>query len=180
LVLKGQIALALSVFPKKTTGKFLDSFARKALWQQGLDYLHGTGHGVGSYLNVHEGPCSISFKNAPDDPGLQENMFVSNEPGYYEEGQFGIRLENIIRVVEAQTKYNFFNRGYLKFEDVTFVPIHQAMINPQMLTAAEVEYLNNFHVTCRKLVGEHMLANGTSSTDPGYKWLLKETEPING
>ncbi|OXA57386.1 xaa-Pro aminopeptidase 1 [Folsomia candida] len=179
LVLKGQIALALSVFPQKTTGKFLDSFARQNLWQQGLDYLHGTGHGVGSYLNVHEGPCSISFKHSVDDPGLRENMFLSNEPGYYEEGQFGIRLENIIRVVEAKTKYNFFNRGYLKFEDVTFVPIHQAMIETKMLTTIEIEYLNDFHMKCRKLVGEHMLATGSSTSDPGFKWLQRETEPIN-
>lgn len=114
------------------------------------DYQHGTGHGVGSYLNVHEGPSSISFKHSPDDPGLRENMFLSNgnfqfqqikdllpthffffaylEPGYYEEGQFGIRLENIIRVVPANTKYNFFKRGYLKFEDCTFVPIQQGSI----------------------------------------------------
>ena len=89
------------IFPDKLKGNFLDPFARAALWEVGLDYGHGTGHGVGSYLNVHEGPSGISFRVNPNDPGVQEGMIMSNEPGYYEEGQFGIRLENLVQVVKV-------------------------------------------------------------------------------
>ena len=92
-VLKGHIRLATTVFPSKLKGNCLDSFARSSLWEVGLDYLHGTGHGVGSYLNVHEGPMGISWRPYPDDPGLVPNMILSNEPGYYETGKFGIRDE---------------------------------------------------------------------------------------
>lgn len=137
-VLKGQIQLVNSIFPNKLVGNYLDSFARQALWQVGLDYLHGTGHGVGMYLNVHEGPSGISWRPYPDDPGMQENMFMSNEPGYYHEGEFGIRLENVIRVVKAETSYNFGDRGYLTFEDVTMCPIQQNLIDPNLLSPVEV------------------------------------------
>ena len=90
-MLKGHIRLGSAVFPSKIRGNRLDSLARAALWDVGLDYLHGTGHGVGAYLNVHEGPMGISWRPYPDDPGLAPNMILSNEPGYYETGSFGIR-----------------------------------------------------------------------------------------
>ena len=96
-VLKGHIRLATTVFPSKLKGNCLDSFARSSLWEVGLDYLHGTGHGVGAYLNVHEGPMGISWRPYPDDPGLVPNMVLSNEPGYYETGNFGIRDVNMRR-----------------------------------------------------------------------------------
>ena len=90
-VLKGQIKVAQAVFPSKIKGNYLDTLARISLWEVGLDYGHGTGHGVGAYLNVHEGPMGISWRPYPDDPGLQVGMVLSNEPGYYQDGEFGIR-----------------------------------------------------------------------------------------
>lgn len=103
-VVKGHIALAAVTFPRKTKGYLLDTLARKSLWEAGLDYMHGTGHGIGMYLNVHEGPMGIGQRPYPDDPGLVEGMFLSNEPGYYEDGKFGIRIESIVLVQTAETK----------------------------------------------------------------------------
>lgn len=103
-VVKGHISLAMVNFPRLVKGQFLDSFARRALWQVGLDYSHGTGHGVGMYLNVHEGPCSITNKINIDDPGITEGMIFSNEPGYYETGKFGIRIESLVVVKKVELK----------------------------------------------------------------------------
>uniref|UniRef100_A0A8C5T8B4 Xaa-Pro aminopeptidase 1 n=1 Tax=Malurus cyaneus samueli TaxID=2593467 RepID=A0A8C5T8B4_9PASS len=136
-VLKGHIAVSAAVFPNGTKGHLLDSFARSALWDCGLDYLHGTGHGVGSFLNVHEGPCGISYKTFADEP-LEAGMIVSDEPGYYEDGSFGIRIENVVLVIPAETKYNFKNRGSLTFEPLTLVPIQTKMIDVNLLTEKEV------------------------------------------
>ena len=102
----------------------------------------GTGHGVGSYLNVHEGPMGISWRPYPDDPGLQVGMVLSNEPGYYQDGDFGIRLENLVHIVQADTKHNFRDRGYLTFEDLTMVPIQQKLIDPKLLSPDEINYIN--------------------------------------
>ncbi|CAG7833794.1 unnamed protein product [Allacma fusca] len=177
-VLKGQIALKQAIFPNKVKGNTLDTLARKSLWNVGLDYIHGTGHGIGHYLNVHEGPQGISYRDIPDDPGLQENMFVSNEPGYYEDGKFGIRLENIIRIVRANTKHNFANRGYLTFEDVTFVPIQQKMIVKELLTKDEIDYLNSYHAKTRETVGNYLKTRGDPASKQGLAWLTRETEPL--
>jgi Xaa-Pro aminopeptidase len=106
-VVKGHIALATSIFPQLLKGQMLDTCARKALWDVGLDYLHGTGHGVGMFLNVHEGPMGISYRPQPDDQGLVEGMILSNEPGFYEEDKFGIRIENLVLVKRADTKVYF-------------------------------------------------------------------------
>lgn len=106
-VLKGHVGLASVIFPKKLKGHLLDTLARKALWEVGLDYLHGTGHGIGMYLNVHEGPMGIGYNPHPNDPGLTEGMFLSNEPGFYEDGKFGIRIESIVLVTKADTKVCF-------------------------------------------------------------------------
>ncbi|XP_063474035.1 xaa-Pro aminopeptidase 1 isoform X10 [Symphalangus syndactylus] len=135
-VLKGHIAVSAAVFPTGTKGHLLDSFARSALWDSGLDYLHGTGHGVGSFLNVHEGPCGISYKTFSDEP-LEAGMIVTDEPGYYEDGAFGIRIENVVLVVPVKTKYNFNNRGSLTFEPLTLVPIQTKMIDVDSLTDKE-------------------------------------------
>ncbi|CAN0914258.1 Aminopeptidase P2 [Linum grandiflorum] len=121
-VLQGHIALDQAVFPATTAGFVLDAFARSFLWKIGLDYRHGTGHGVGAALNVHEGPQSISFRYGNTTP-LQKGMIVSNEPGYYEDHAFGIRIENLLHVKEANTPYRFGGIGYLDFEKLTFVPI---------------------------------------------------------
>ena len=103
-VVKGHIALASVIFPQLLKGIMLDTLARKSLWDVGLDYLHGTGHGVGMFLNVHEGPMGISYRPNPDDPGLVEGMILSNEPGFYEEDKFGIRVENLVLIKKANTK----------------------------------------------------------------------------
>lgn len=110
-VMKGHISLAMSNFPRLTKGQFLDSFARRALWEVGLDYNHGTGHGVGMYLNVHEGPMGIAQRMNMDDPGLSENMVLSNEPGYYEPGKFGIRIESLVVTKKVDLKVSLVGKN---------------------------------------------------------------------
>lgn len=123
-VLQGHIALDTAVFPENLPGFALDAFARRSLWASGLDYRHGTGHGVGAALNVHEGPQGISprFGNLT---GLQPSMVVSNEPGYYEDGAFGIRIENLQVIVDAKTANRFGGTTFLGFERLTLVPIQE-------------------------------------------------------
>lgn len=134
LVLKGHLRLAMAIFPKGTTGHQLDALARLDLWQHGLNYEHGTGHGVGSYLSVHEGPQGISPRmNATP---LQPGMIVSNEPGYYKAGEYGIRIENLMVVQESEYA------GYLCFETLTQVPYEDSLIDIELLTEAERRYLN--------------------------------------
>jgi Xaa-Pro aminopeptidase len=175
-VLKGMIGLATAVFPAKTKGHCLDSFARQFLWQVGLDYLHGTGHGVGAFLNVHEGPCGISWRVYPNDPGLQAGMILSDEPGYYEDGNFGIRIETLVKVVEAKTKFTMPSKNtFLTFEPVTVVPIQAKMIEADLLTKEEVEWLNSYHQTCRDRVGPILKEMGRVEA---MQWLIRETQPI--
>ncbi len=136
-VLKGHIALALARFPKGTTGTQLDAFARHALWQKGLDYDHGTGHGVGSYLGVHEGPQRIS--KAPNGQALLPGMIVSNEPGYYKTGAYGIRIENLVLVQPADGSAE---REMLGFETLTLAPIDRNLIDPSLLDEDEIAWLD--------------------------------------
>lgn len=136
LVLKGHIALAKAVFPKGTKGYQLDSLARQFLWQNNMDYAHGTGHGVGMFLNVHEGPQSIS--KAPTNVNLAVGMVVSNEPGYYQDGSFGIRIENLQRVVDK-------GNGYLSFSNLTLAPYSKKLIDVSLLSKEEISWLNNYH-----------------------------------
>ncbi|XP_029167258.1 xaa-Pro aminopeptidase ApepP-like [Nylanderia fulva] len=175
-VFKGQCRLSTMIFPLKTKGNYLDTLARESLWNVGLDYLHGTGHGVGSYLNVHEEPIGITWKPHPDDPGLQPGMFLSNEPGYYEDGKFGIRLENIELVVSAKTPYNHKNRGFLTFETVTLVPIQTSLLDVSMLTDKEIEYLDNYHAKCLKSLKPFL--QGAENIQ-ALKWLEKQCLPIS-
>ena len=140
LVLKGHIALSTAIFPVGTRGSQLDILARKAMWDLGLNYGHGTGHGVGHFLNVHEGPQNIRMDENP--VVLQAGMFMSNEPGLYRTNQYGIRTENLIHVVPAQ-KTDF--GQFLKFETVTLYPIDQVLIDIDLLTDAEIEWLNGYH-----------------------------------
>lgn len=174
-VFKGQCFLGTTVFPSKLKGNRLDSLARKFLWDIGLDYMHGTGHGIGMYLNVHEGPMGISWKVYPDDPGLQEGMFLSNEPGFYEAGKFGCRIEDIVRIVPANVPYNFEDRTYLKFETVSLVPIQTKMLVPEMLTSSEIRHLNEYHSRCREIIGPLLKKMGHSEA---LEWLYRETEPF--
>ncbi|RXG66457.1 Xaa-Pro aminopeptidase 1 [Armadillidium vulgare] len=159
-VLKGVIAVASCVFPTKIKGNYLDTLARKSLWEVGLDFEHGTGHGIGMFLNVHEGPMGISWRPIHDDSGLEEGMFLSDEPGYYESGQFGIRIENIVEIVKAVTPYNHKSRGFLTFNTITMAPIQVKMIAPSMLTAEEIDWLNSYHAKVLESVGSLLLKEG--------------------
>jgi Xaa-Pro aminopeptidase len=148
-VLKGHIALASARFPAGTTGSQLDVLARYALWQVGLDYDHGTGHGVGAYLSVHEGPHRIS--KMPNSVALQPGMIVSNEPGYYKTGAYGIRIENLVAVKEVEIAGA--DRHYLEFETLTLAPIDLACVETSLLTEAEKQWLNDYHRRVRETVG---------------------------
>ncbi len=141
LVLKGHINLAMARFPEGTRGVDLDVLARAALWNAGLDYDHGTGHGVGSYLSVHEGPQNISKRGMTP---LQPGMIVSNEPGYYKTGQYGIRIENLVLVMSA-SKIQGGERKMLGFETLTKVPISKNLIVTELLNADELSWLNAYH-----------------------------------
>lgn len=141
LVLKGHIAIAAARFPAGTRGVDIDAFARRALWDAGLDYGHGTGHGVGSFLSVHEGPQSISRNGMV---ALEPGMIVSNEPGFYREGHYGIRLENLIAVTEA-APIDGGEAPMLGFENLTLAPFDRRLIAPELLTEAERDWLNAYH-----------------------------------
>ena len=151
-VLKGHIALAMVRFPEGTTGSQLDALARYALWQAGLDYDHGTGHGAGACLSVHEGPHRIS--KMPNNVALQPGMIVSNEPGYYKTGAYGIRIENLVAVKAAEIPGA--DRRYLEFETLTLAPIDLACVEPGLLTEAEKTWLNDYHRRVRETVGPHV------------------------
>ena len=142
-VLKGHIALASAVFPAGTSGSQLDILARAPLWQVGLDYDHGTGHGVGSYLGVHEGPHRIS--KMPNRVALEPGMVVSNEPGYYKTNEYGIRIENLVTVVNASTS----TPSPLCFETLTLAPIDLSLVETELLNSAEVSWLNSYHQDVR-------------------------------
>ncbi|XP_030379915.1 xaa-Pro aminopeptidase ApepP isoform X2 [Scaptodrosophila lebanonensis] len=174
-VLKGQLTMGSTIFPAKVKGQVLDTIARKALWDIGLDYGHGTGHGVGHFLNVHEGPMGVGIRVMPDDPGLQENMFISNEPGFYQDGEFGIRIEDIVQIVPAQSKYNFANRGALTFKTITMCPKQTKMIVRDLLTALEIDLLNGYHQLVWNTLSPILAQEGDSFT---LSWLKKETQPI--
>lgn len=174
-VLKGHINLSSVVFPNGVKGHSLDTLARTALWEAGLDYMHGTGHGVGSFLNVHEGPCGISSRVSLTDVALEEGMVLSDEPGYYEDGKFGVRIENLVVVKKAKTKNNFRDKGFLTFEPLTLVPIQTKMICPSLLSEREIEWLNTYHSTIRDVIGAELKRQGKQTA---LDWMLKETEPL--
>jgi Xaa-Pro aminopeptidase len=165
-VLKGHIALALARFPKGTTGTQLDGFARRALWQRGLDYDHGTGHGVGSYLGVHEGPQRIS-KAASTQP-LLPGMIVSNEPGYYKTGAYGIRIENLVLVQPADGSAE---REMLGFETLTLAPIDRNLIDSSLLEEEEIAWLDRYHARVRETLTPLVDADTA-------RWLVEATQPI--
>ncbi|MFO1037218.1 MAG: aminopeptidase P family protein [Geminicoccaceae bacterium] len=146
LVLKGMIAIATAVFPEGTTGAQLDSFARAALWREGLDFDHGTGHGVGAYLCVHEGPARIS--KAGTGTALKPGMILSDEPGYYKLGAYGIRIENLV-AVEARGKPEGADKNLLGFRTLTLAPIDRRLIVPDLLTPDERTWLDGYHAHVR-------------------------------
>ena len=168
LVLKGNIALGSLKFPEGTTGA---SVARQYLWQYGLDYGHGTGHGVGTYLNVHEGPIGIGPRPNAATTTLKPGHLLSNEPGYYEEGEYGIRIENVMFVKESGTSYN--GKNFLEFETVTKVPFCKKLIDVSMLTKNEKTWINAYH---QQVWNE--LSGSFAKNSVEYNWLKKETKAI--
>jgi len=167
-VLKGHIALALCRFPRGTTGSQLDALARAALWQAGLDYDHGTGHGVGSYLGVHEGPQRIS--KLPNSQALLPGMIVSNEPGYYKTGAYGIRIENLVAVIKLA---GLGDGEVYGFETLTLAPIDRNAIDASLLERHETEWLDAYHAQVRDSM--------TPLVDPDTAaWLAAATRPLGG
>ena len=156
-VLKGHIALATAVFPEGTRGAQLDTLARASLWQAGLDYAHGTGHGVGSFLAVHEGPQRIAKfagGQAGSDEPLQAGMFLSNEPGYYKQGEYGIRIENLVLVEERDIAGA--EGRYFGFETLTFAPIDKTLVDTSLLNAHELRWWNDYHAKVLQIVGPQL------------------------
>ncbi|QUL37078.1 aminopeptidase P family protein [Erythrobacter sp. JK5] len=171
-VLKGHIQIDRAVFPQGTTGGQLDVLARQYLWEAGVDYAHGTGHGVGSFLGVHEGPQRIgkpSGGQAGTDQELHAGMILSNEPGYYKAGAFGIRIENL--VLTEERAIDGAEGRYLGFETLTFVPLDRKLIERSLLSAAEIAWVDTYHARVRNL-----LAPRLSGED--LAWLERETEPL--
>ncbi|ALK08223.1 aminopeptidase P family protein [Blastochloris viridis] len=167
LVLKGHIAIATAVFPAGTTGAQLDPFARRALWAAGLDFDHGTGHGVGSYLSVHEGPARISRLGHT---ALEPGMILSNEPGYYRAGAYGIRIENLELVREVPTPAGG-ERPLLGFEALTLAPIDRQLVEPALLTPEEIAWLDAYHGRVAAEIGPLVDAQTAA-------WLAAATRPI--
>ncbi|HKR93000.1 aminopeptidase P family protein [Novosphingobium sp.] len=171
-VLKGHIALAMAVFPKGTAGSQLDVLARQALWQAGLDYAHGTGHGVGSFLSVHEGPQRIAKSAGAQggtDQELMPGMFLSNEPGYYKTGEYGIRIENLV-LVEPRTIEGA-EGEYYGFETLTHVPIERKLVDRAILNDVEIGWWNAYHAHVLDVIGPQL--------DGGAKaWLKAQCAPL--
>jgi len=161
-VLQGMIAISRLKFPKGTAGRDIDSFARAPLWAAGQDFAHGTGHGVGHFLTVHEGPQSISPKSTMP---FEAGMIVSNEPGYYQEGAFGIRTENLLFVTPVK------DSDFLEFQTLNFVPIDTRMVVKKMLSPEERGWLNDYHQICRDKISHRL-------TPKTILWLKKVTAPL--
>ena len=171
-VLKGHIALALAVFPRGTTGGQLDALARHALWQAGVDYAHGTGHGVGSFLSVHEGPQRIakpSGGQAGTNQELLPGMILSNEPGYYKAGEYGIRIENLVLVEPREIAGQ--EGEYFGFENLTWAPIDKTLVDTSLLTAQEIAWWNDYHAQV-----EAILAPQLQGAD--LEWLKAACAPL--
>ena len=166
-VLKGHIAIATAVFPENTSGAQLDPFARTALWQAGLDFDHGTGHGVGSYLSVHEGPARISKLGTVV---LRRGMILSNEPGYYKTAAYGIRIENLVLVIAAPEPIGA-EKPLNTFETLTLAPIDRRLVDAQMLTPKERAWLDSYHKRVNEVLSP--LVDG-----PTRKWLQQVTKPL--
>jgi Xaa-Pro aminopeptidase len=167
IVLKAHIAIATARFPKGTRGQDLDPFARRPLWDAGLDFDHGTGHGVGSYLSVHEGPQRLSRLGTVE---LEPGMILSNEPGYYREGEYGIRLENLVLVTPLED-IDGGERKMMGFETLTLVPFDRRLIDPKQLTRSELAWLNAYHARVRHEIEPLLLSDDRP-------WLRHATAPI--
>ena len=188
-VLKGNIGVDTMTFPENTPGFVLDVFARKSLWEAGKDYGHGTGHGVGAALNVHEGPHSISPRWNNKEV-LKYGMVVSNEPGFYEDGNFGIRIENLIAITYVKPEDNeaaekdasdeesdapkSTDKKFLRFDRLTMIPIQKNLIDVDLMTDAELDWLDTYHEEVLAKVGP-LLEDGS----PAMEWLEKSCAKID-
>ncbi len=171
LVLKGMINLSTAVFPRGTLSPMLDALARLPLWQQGLDYGHGTGHGVGYFMNVHEGPQSISKAMPEATMAMEPGMITSNEPGLYRPGQWGVRIENLVLNVPLDTPEKGQFGDMLAFETLTLCPIDTRCIDQSLLRADETAWLNDYHAKVRAALSPLV-------TGAALDWLLERTEPL--
>jgi Xaa-Pro aminopeptidase len=167
-VLKGHVAVAQAIFPRGTRGGQLDILARQFLWAAGLDYAHGTGHGVGAYLSVHEGPQRIATFGGGDEP-LQPGMILSDEPGYYKAGEYGIRIENLILTVALDVAGA--EKEMFGFETLTFAPYERALIDVAMLDAGEIAWIDGYHARVREIVAPQLEGDAAG-------WLLQATSPL--
>lgn len=171
LVLKGHVALSKLRFPEHTSGNLIDAVARQPLWEHGLDYGHGTGHGIGSFLNVHEGPIGIGPRPNAAKNALKPGHLITNEPGYYENGGYGIRIENVMIVKESGIETN--GRKFLEFETVTRVPYCRRLIDPSLLSKEECAWINQYHATVWADLSPML-----DKLSVELLWLKRETQPL--
>jgi len=169
LVLKGHIAIAMARFPAGTTGAQIDALARQYLWQAGLDFDHGTGHGVGSYLGVHEGPQRIS--KGGFGAAFKLGMIVSNEPGYYKGGAYGIRIENLVTIVEVEAPPGA-EKPLLGFETLTLAPIALELVETALMTTSEIKWLDTYHARVHAEIAPQLEGRD-------LEWLKVATRPIS-
>jgi Xaa-Pro aminopeptidase len=175
-VLQGHVDMARAVVSSAVRGEQLDILARLPLFADGLDYRHGTGHGVGAYLNVHESPPSVNGGrgSAHYDGPLLPGFIFSDEPGYYESGAFGIRIESLLLANPVATRHTFHSPYYLGFENLTLVPFSRQLIEAELLSREQVEYIDAFHRRCREQVGPRL-----AQRDPkAHRFLMRETRPL--
>ncbi|XP_072252503.1 xaa-Pro aminopeptidase 2 [Leuresthes tenuis] len=167
-VLMGNIEISRTIFPSGTRGVNMEMLGRRALWEVGLNYGHGTGHGVGNYFGVHEWPVGFQSNNIP----FREGMFTSIEPGYYKENDFGIRIEDVVVTVPANTKYG---HNYLTFDTVSLVPYDRKLIDTSLLSSEQLQWLNKYYDTIQRLVGPELDKQGLQEEKD---WMLKNTQPF--
>ncbi|XP_014838255.1 PREDICTED: xaa-Pro aminopeptidase 2 isoform X2 [Poecilia mexicana] len=167
-VLMGNIEISQTVFPSGTSGVRIEMLGRRALWEVGLNYGHGTGHGVGNYFGVHEWPVGFQSNNIP----FKAGMFTSIEPGYYKENDFGIRIEDIAVTVPVHTK---FGHNFLTFDTVSLVPYDRKLIDTSLLSAKQLQWLNNYYEMIRRLVGPELDKQGLQEEKD---WMLRNTQPF--
>ncbi|XP_045886752.1 xaa-Pro aminopeptidase 2 [Micropterus dolomieu] len=167
-VLMGNIEISRTIFPSGTRGVNMEMLGRRALWEVGLNYGHGTGHGVGNYFGVHEWPVGFQGNNIP----FRSGMFTSIEPGYYKENDFGIRIEDVAVIVPVHTKYG---HNYLTFETVSLVPYDRKLIDTSLLSSEQLQWLNKYYETIQRLVGPELDKQGLHEEKD---WMLRNTEPF--
>jgi len=176
LVLRGHIDCASIHFPEGINGIRIDTLARQPLWQQGYDFSHGTGHGVGHFLNVHEGPAGIGYKKISSEGAIRPRMVLTIEPGYYEAGNFGIRIENCYEVVKVEpTEHESGAKNFLAFSPLTYVPVQKDLIDKSLLAEKHIHWLNSYHNRCLELVGKYLQERNLQEE---YNFLAQACTPL--